>query len=169
MNTVMEQFNQTDSKIQTINFIPYVLWAGLVSFVGSYLLVAVTYGLSVFLESDIIEMDRKIESTFTDAFGYIVFAPITETLTIVLACKLYKPERISKYVFCLFPALIAGILHAIIAPISLLGLTFSFYIFTYSYLLWYQKSGWKQGYWAAALSHVVHNAIVVSLSVLPID
>lgn len=155
-------------KIQNLELYRYALVASIISFLGALSLVLITQLVWLLVDAETPD-NRDIQLTFSDIMGYVIIAPLVETLIIALIVKLNKPMRFSIVAFCFIPAILSAILHALIAPISLLGIMFSFYIFSYSYMSW-QKTGNKhKAYWASCLPHMLHNSYVLLLVLLPLE
>ena len=139
-----------DGRLLRRSFINYIF-----AFGGSITLACIAGGVVMLagISTEALEVPGvKINSW--DFIGAVVFAPVVETL--ILAALLTLIRRLSIATQAIISAIIWGGLHALIAPFWFFGTVFSFFVFSYAYLVWRKKS-FAFGFAAAALPHSLVN------------
>jgi hypothetical protein len=101
----------------------------------------------------------EVHATVLDAFGLLVFAPITETLLLAGGLHILSYFSNRKTLVAVASAIAWGCLHAFIGAIWFFGTVWSFFIFSCAYLAW-REHGFAQAYTAAAVPHLLVNLTV---------
>ena len=137
----------------------------LISLTGSALLVAITYAISkttgaAWFTSGTSSVEQLDPLT---VFGVIAFAPILETLLLIVGLKLFEFLGFGFFQAAFGSAIAWGILHGLLAPIRFFGSITSFFVFGCAYLAWRRKS-FNKAFWSAAIPHALVNTTVVLIA-----
>lgn len=167
--SMIEIRRKIESLIVKRSLLCYLIGASLVSFLGAFGFTFVLQNYIVYSHEYSNFETRSIEFSIEDIIGYVLFAPVIETLLLGLMIKLFRGDRITKSVFCIFPAIVFAVLHALIVPISFLGIFISFYVYSYSYMHWHTKRSLKIAYISSLIPHMVTNGLAILIVFYPLD
>jgi len=141
---------QPDGHLLRRSLINYVL-----AFCGSITLASIAGGLAMLAGISTEALDVPgVKINIWDFIGAVIFAPVGETL--ILAALLALIRRWGITTQAIISAIVWGGIHALAAPFWFFGTVFSFFVFSYAYLIWRQKS-FAYGFTAAALPHALIN------------
>lgn len=106
------------------------------------------------------------ETTLDQFFGAVVFAPVVETLLLMLLLRglvivMRRPVRVAAV-----SAVVWGVLHGLQGPLWFFGTAWSFYIFSASYQAWRPVSR-RHAFAAAAVPHAAINLVAMLSLLLP--
>jgi hypothetical protein len=96
------------------------------------------------------------DATITTAFGFIIFAPVIETLLLAGGIFIIKKCTSRTLAIAVVSALAWGSLHAMVGLLWFFGTVWSFFVFSCAYLVW-RKWGFGRAYLAAAVPHALIN------------
>ena len=101
-------------------------------------------------------MRPAISATWSDFFGSVVFAPIVETLVLALLLRILSALTPRKILVVSASALLWGCLHASLGVLAFFGTAWSFFVFSFTFLVWRKKS-FLDAFIAAAAPHALVN------------
>jgi hypothetical protein len=135
----------------------------LLTFAGSIAVAGAAFGIVALsgIPIDSLEAPETREGAW-GFLGAVFFAPIVETLLLVMALALL-PERWGVVPRAVVAGLAFGGLHGMQAPMWFFGPAFAFFVFSCAYLTWRPLS-FRHAFFAAALPHAL-----VNLSALAMD
>jgi hypothetical protein len=112
----------------------------------------------------VVVQDLKSPATHTGVLsivGALLIAPVVETYLLGLFLRSLRGS-LSDMRLSILSALGWGALHALIAPFWFFGVAWSFFVFSWFYLLWLPRSQAK-AFSAAAVPHFLLNASALVL------
>ncbi|MBC7602297.1 MAG: hypothetical protein H7255_06505 [Ramlibacter sp.] len=95
----------------------------------------------------------------------ILFAPLVETLLLFLLIEISRKAGLSRLAIAVLSGVVAGSLHAIVAPLWFFTSAWAFFVYGCAYLAW-RPSSIQKALCAAALLHALNNATTVALLLL---
>ena len=138
------------------------IWLGVAISAIATLLALISFGFSQLVSDRVAASTEAVTLSLVDIAGYILAAPVIETL-LLTAC-LGAIERLGRSVqiACIVMAALAATLHSLMDPLRFLPMFSSFYLFSLNYFTW--RNGLKYGGFLAALvPHIVLNAVAMTL------
>ncbi|WP_284216583.1 CPBP family glutamic-type intramembrane protease [Agaribacter marinus] len=151
--------------IKNLDFIPYCIVVGLISFIGAYTISLGAEFFGINLEGQLNEYTTSIDLSMRGLLIIMFVAPIAETILLCAFVSLLIKSKLSNQQCCVISALVWGALHGLLAPIKFLTATWTFYLFSISYVFWKRKS-LKKGLIAAAIPHIILNTLGMAIILL---
>ena len=149
-------------KLENLTFWQYCLVAGIVALIGSSVLAMLAVSAFKFLGIPGLKLSGGDEALGAlDVLGYVVLAPLVETLILAWLVDLLGKRNLTDAKICLIVSVAFALLHGLIHPLAFFASVFSFFVFAWSYRRW-RRVSWKHGYWAAAIPHIIVNIAAVS-------
>ena len=102
------------------------------------------------------------EGLFLSLFGYVIFAPLAETLLMIPIFKILEKYSNQIIVLSVLSAAIWGVLHSLMWLPWGAVVFFPFMVFSLSFQAWKKKS-LNSAYWITFSVHSLHNLGAVSL------
>ena len=119
---------------------------------------------NVILRALVVDPDHfqapQIHATVLDAFGAVVFSPITETLLLAGGLSILSNFSKRKLPLAVASAIGWGCLHALFGALWFFGTVWSFFVFSFAYLTW-RECGFARAFTVAAVPHALVNLTVV--------
>ncbi|WP_395685974.1 hypothetical protein [Caenimonas koreensis] len=102
---------------------------------------------------------------WVSSFQSVLFAPFVETLLLSLLIEISTKAGLRRLPVAVLSGAVAGLLHAIVAPLWFFPTAWAFFVYACAYLAWRPLSIAK-ALSAAALLHALNNATTVALLLL---
>jgi len=142
------------------SYISFVSISSISALLGSLFLINCAVYIADIFNFDLLSGVPSYEASLSDMFGAIVFSPVIETFILIGLLKLLLLPPLKHWQICLVSSFIWACLHGMISPMSILGTIWSFYVFSHSYLTWYERSR-AAAFFATLIPHMIINSIVV--------
>lgn len=99
---------------------------------------------------------HDLQATPAHLIGALIFAPLFETFLLAAGLSLLWRLKPSRPLVASISALLWGLAHGLIAPLSFFGTVWGFFVFSCAYLAW-RPTSFGNGYIAAAVPHALVN------------
>jgi hypothetical protein len=140
--------------------------AALIAAVGSCLVLATAYGFAHLIgKAPDLDAAPDVSITTLELFGLAVFSPLIETVMLALTITVLAQFFHSRLSLALVAALVWAGLHSIVSPFWFFGTVWSFFVFSWCYLMWRPRSLWH-ALAAAAIPHALVNISVFAVVAL---
>jgi hypothetical protein len=148
----------------TENKAVYIVKAALVSFISTFIFALIVIQLFDF--SSYYDTEGSDEAwRLIDFFGFVIFAPLAETLLMLPIFKLIKHFTINFWATVFINALAWSCLHSLSMPVWGIFTFIPFVIFSVAFLTWETHSK-KYAFCITACIHALHNLLAGMLGLL---
>ena len=143
----------------------YCLSVFVLALLPSIALLASAYGVLILCGGDASTLlPAESTTTFVDAFGTAVIAPVVETFFLAAGLKILSGFISDKALAALASGIIWGAFHALFGLLWFFSTFWSFFVYSCAYLA-LRGASFRKAYIAAALPHALVNLSVLSLQV----
>ena len=153
--------------INTQGLLKYCFIISVIVTIGSISLLAVSYVIITFIFPQYLDYGdaSPIDSLLDKAFVIVIY-PVIETFMVVVVLKFLRLFDMRFAYICLLSGLFFGIIHGLNMPGSFLSATWSFYVYSMSYLCFLKKSNFINGFIAAMIPHMFENGVFIFMQTI---